>query len=283
LYLYLLYKKDDQTPRPSASYPSATGNVHCDSTGTLLQDILVRTSFRGPSPSRGRGLPKREPSSLSTSTPVTPSTIGDQRKPSGVRRAKEDGGAQGRKLHLSKMKERQLDTIYPTNFHKTCLPIVDYAPTTSSISLRNYITEGASEDVWREFCTTYTSFFNGSESSTEPSVPVPLLLRPLFRHLRTTKKEHINLLSNGEGKLFVAAMFPVWCSTLVCLGMAADSEAAVASLGQPPRPAQHASPYFSGTKNKRNTQVPTSRGQKINATRKSRGQKIKRTTRWTRV
>jgi hypothetical protein len=77
-----VYKKDDQTPRPSASYPSATGNVHCDSTGTLLQDILVRTSFRGPSPSRGRGLPKREPSSLSTSTPVTPSTIGDQRKPS---------------------------------------------------------------------------------------------------------------------------------------------------------------------------------------------------------
>ena len=160
--------------------------------------------------SHGRGLPKREPSPLSTSTPVTPSTIGDQRKPSGARQAKEDGGgAQGRKLHLSKMKVRQLDTIYPTNFHRTYLPIVDYAPTTSSISLRNYITEGASEDVWRELCTTYTSFFNDSESSTEPSVPVPLLLRPLFRHLRTTRKEHINLLSNGAGKSSVAAMFSI--------------------------------------------------------------------------
>ena len=107
------------------------------------------------------------------------------------------------------MKERQLDTIYPTNFHRTYLPIVDYAPTTSSISLRNYITEGASEDVWRELCTTYTSFFNDSESSTERSVPVPLLPRPLFRHLRTTRKEHINLLSNGAGKSSVAAMFSI--------------------------------------------------------------------------
>ena len=85
-----------------------------NSAGTPPQDRLARTSFGGPSPSRGRGLPKREPSPLSTSTPVTPSTIGDQRKPSGARREKEDGGrAQGRKL---KMKERQLDTIYPTNF-----------------------------------------------------------------------------------------------------------------------------------------------------------------------
>ena len=65
------------------------------------------------------------------------------------------------------------------------------------------------EDVWRELCTTYISSFNDSESSTEPSVPVPLLLRPLFRHLRTTRKEHINLLSNGTGKSFVAAMFSV--------------------------------------------------------------------------
>ena len=182
--------------------------------------LALAPPFGSPSPSRdrdcGRGLLKREPSPLCTSTPVTPfSTIGDQRNPSGgARRTKNDGGgAQGRKLQFSKMKERQLEAIYHANFHNIYLPTVDHALTTSSISLRNYITEGGSEDVWRELCTTYTSFFNDAESSTEPStepsVPVPLLLRPLIRHHRTTRKEHINFLSNGAGKSFVSAMFSI--------------------------------------------------------------------------
>ena len=167
---------------------------------------------------------------MCTSTPVTPfSTIGDPSRArrtkdngggarrtkyggGGARRTKDDeGGAQGQKFHFSKIKEWQLEAsaIYNAKFHNVFISTVDQAPTTSSISLRNYITEEASEDVWRELCYTYTSFFNDAESSAVPSVQVPLLLRPLFRHLRTTRKEHINLLSNGAGKSFVAATFAI--------------------------------------------------------------------------
>ena len=94
------------------------------------------------------------------------------------------------------------------------IPIVAFSPTHSSVILRKCITEGAAEDVWAELCATYTSFYNDASKSTpEPSVPVPLLLRPLFRHLRTTKMEGINLLSNGAGKSFVAAIFSIACES----------------------------------------------------------------------
>ena len=40
----------------------------------------------------------------------------------------------------------------------------------------------------------------------EPArVPVPL--RPLFTHLRTTRKEHVNLLPNGAGKSFASRIY----------------------------------------------------------------------------
>ena len=76
--------------------------------------------------------------------------------------------------------------------------MVDVAPTASSLFLRAQLRGNASEQGWKSVCNAYTALVS---HTPETRCVIPPLLQPLFRFLAGTKRENVNVFSNGAGKL----------------------------------------------------------------------------------
>ena len=113
-------------------------------------------------------------------------------------------GSRGRsspRYTFSTVRMQQLERIFEVSYTTPTIPMVQRAPTPSSLRLRSKLKGHSSDEEWERVCERYTALFSIGEP--EPECVVPPLLLPIFHYLAASKAEKVNMFSNGAGKVLM--------------------------------------------------------------------------------